>query len=161
MVVGIPKARTLTRRLRNESRESLYGRLGMRLRQGLRHGLLCQRTSFVNRSEYKTPSCELQDLRRGKRYPASRIGEGRSFRLGGAVLGKPRTLASPVFAMPFHSVLITARPLVRGFAMGFLVLCRVDSSESSTLRILLHPGSSQTTLSGAEIKALPLRTLSA
>jgi hypothetical protein len=29
---------------------------------------------FVNRSEYKTPSCELQDLRRGKRYPASRTG---------------------------------------------------------------------------------------
>jgi hypothetical protein len=29
---------------------------------------------FVNRSKYKTPSCELQDLRRGKRYPASRTG---------------------------------------------------------------------------------------
>jgi site-specific DNA recombinase len=29
---------------------------------------------YVNRSEYKTPSCELQDLRRGKRYSASRIG---------------------------------------------------------------------------------------
>ena len=28
----------------------------------------------VNRSEYKTPSSELQDTRRGKRYPASRIG---------------------------------------------------------------------------------------
>jgi hypothetical protein len=31
--------------------------------------------TFINRSEYKTPSDELQDLRRGKRYPASRIGE--------------------------------------------------------------------------------------
>jgi hypothetical protein len=31
--------------------------------------------SFINRSEYKTPSCELQDLRRGKRYSAGRIGE--------------------------------------------------------------------------------------
>jgi hypothetical protein len=29
---------------------------------------------FVNRSEYKTPSFELEDLRRGKRYPASRTG---------------------------------------------------------------------------------------
>jgi hypothetical protein len=30
--------------------------------------------TFVNCSEYKTPSCELQDLRRGKRHLASRIG---------------------------------------------------------------------------------------
>jgi hypothetical protein len=37
--------------------------------------LFCQKTSFVNRSEYKTPSCELQDLRRGKWNSASRVGE--------------------------------------------------------------------------------------
>jgi hypothetical protein len=37
---------------------------------------LAQVIWFVNRSEYKTPSCELQDLRRRKRYSASRIGKG-------------------------------------------------------------------------------------
>jgi DNA modification methylase len=36
----------------------------------------------VNRSEYKPPSCELQDLRRGRRCPASRIGQ--SLEEGGA-----------------------------------------------------------------------------
>ena len=33
------------------------------------------KNTVVNRSEYKTPSRELQDLRRGKRYSASRIGK--------------------------------------------------------------------------------------
>lgn len=37
---------------------------------------------FVNRSEYKAPSCEIQDLRRGRRCPASRIGQ--SLEEGGA-----------------------------------------------------------------------------
>jgi hypothetical protein len=36
---------------------------------------LAQVIGFVNCSEYKTPPCELQDLRRRKRYSASRIGE--------------------------------------------------------------------------------------
>jgi hypothetical protein len=35
---------------------------------------LAQVIWLVNRSDYKTPYCELQDLRRGKRYPASRTG---------------------------------------------------------------------------------------
>jgi len=55
--------------------------------------------TFVNRSGYKTLSCELQDLRLGKRYSASRIGEGGSFRLGGADLSIPPTLTGPEFAM--------------------------------------------------------------
>jgi hypothetical protein len=36
---------------------------------------LAQVTFAVNRSKYKTPFYELQDLRRGKRYSASRIGK--------------------------------------------------------------------------------------
>jgi hypothetical protein len=36
---------------------------------------LAYRVLFVNRSEYKTRSCELQDLRQGERYSASRVGQ--------------------------------------------------------------------------------------
>jgi hypothetical protein len=45
---------------------------------------------FVNRSEYKTPSFELQDLRRGKRRPASGIGW--DLEEGGAVLAKQQAI---------------------------------------------------------------------
>jgi hypothetical protein len=47
----------------------------VRRTNALSKSLFTRRISFVNRSEYKTPSCELQDLRRSERYPASRIGQ--------------------------------------------------------------------------------------
>jgi DNA mismatch repair ATPase MutL len=70
---------------------------------------------------WKTYRPALPRLAEGRWLPASRIGEGRSFRLGDGVLGISPTLTGPVFAVPFYAVSVAAKPLVfRCFAPGAL-----------------------------------------